>query len=77
MRPAWDTKSKKNKYDADDRESFSEKYAHSVASRPYHHAKQRGFFSGKNILESLEAETQPEVNLIARQQTHQYHGDVN
>lgn len=77
MRHAWDTKSKKSNYDADDREPFSDKHAHSVASRSYHQAKQCGFFSGKNILESLEAETQFEVDSISRRNNGQYKSDMS
>lgn len=65
MRHAWDTKSKKDKYDADDREPFSDKHAHSIALLAYHHAKQRGFLSGGDILQSLEADAQPEAKPVA------------
>ncbi|MDO9233329.1 MAG: hypothetical protein U1C89_05885 [Methylotenera sp.] len=77
MRHAWDTKSKKNKYGAEDREPFYDKHAHSVASRSYHQAKQCGFFSGKNILESLEQETQYAVGSISRRNSGQYKSNTS
>ena len=49
----------------DDREPYSDRHAHMFASRAYHHAKQRGFLTGDDVLKSLEAEMESNDDLEA------------